>query len=121
MTEVKETIKYTPFRGELEPVTAVRAAEIKLYDNHLEVVNSYDFDVYMPNEESIGHVKNATLIPKHHLIVELTQSWHERDVNKVAHPIVRIMYLDIEEFIHVETEKEAYDIYSRIKRWMLND
>jgi hypothetical protein len=121
VTEIKETIKYTPYRGVLEPVTEVRKAEINLYPNHIEIINSYDYQVYMPSEDSCGYTKNATLIPKPHVIIELTETWHERDTAKTPHPVVRIMYLDIEEFIHVQTQKEAYDIYTKLKLWLLNE
>jgi hypothetical protein len=121
VTEIKETIKYSPYRGELEPITEVRKAEIHLHKNHLEIINSYDYQVYMPTDESCGYTKNATLIPKNLIVAELTETWHERDTNKTPHPTVRIMFLDMEEFIHVQTQKEAYDIYTRIKQWLLNE
>src|SRR5690606_31531038 len=112
---------YTPYLGELEPVTEIRAAEIKLYDKYIEVINSYDYVPYMPEDNTCGYKRNATMIPKHLMTVELTEAWHHRDVKKTPHPVVRINYLDCEDYIDVETEKEAYQIYSKIKNWMLNE
>ena len=121
MTEIKETIKYQPYLGELEPITEVHASEIKIYDKYIEIISSYAYTAYMPEDDTCGYKRNATVIPKHLMTIELTEAWHRRDVKKTPHPVIKISYLDCEDYIDVETEKEAYDIYNRIKRWMLND
>lgn len=116
-----DTIKYTPYLGELEPITEVIAAEVKLYPKHLELIRSYRYDPYLPDADACGYVKAAVCIPRNQLAVELTESWHEKDVKKSAYPTVRVYYANEYDLIHVQTEKEAYDIYSRIKKWMLNE
>ena len=121
MTDVKETIKYNVYRGHLEPVGEVRKSEVHLYQNYMEIIASYDFTPYLDSED-VPYRKYACLIPKSQLAIELTEEWNDQDPDKVAYPVVKIIVEGVlADHIYVKTEKEAYDIYTRIKTWLIND
>jgi len=123
MTDTKKgTIQFTPYRGHLEPVGEVRKAEITLLPNHIEIINSYDFTPYLPEPDDVPYRKYATLLPKSLVAIELTEQWHDKDVDKLASPCVEIFLSGRHaDTIYVETEREAYIIYNRIKNWLINE
>lgn len=119
---VKTTIKFIPYRGSIEPITKVYKTEINLYPNYIEVIQSYDYTPYLPEpDECGGKPRGATMYPKQSVAVEVAASYHQRDTSREEHPTIRILFEDWSETIHIRYEKEAYEIYNRIKLWLLND
>lgn len=113
-------IKYKLFRGPLEPVTSQRKAEVILHPRYLELICDYDFEPYGSNKDGFPYRRYAALIPKESFAAELTEGCHEDDIEKQMNPLIYIYYGGRIESIYVETYDEAYDIYKKIKDWMLN-
>jgi hypothetical protein len=120
MTEVREVIKYTPYLGELEPVSEVRVSEIRLYDNHIESIVDYDFEPYKPEPDEFPYRKYANLVLRNQLSIELTEAAHEKDTEKSCHPAIYLYTSDkVMSIIHLKTWKEAEKIYNKLKNWMI--
>jgi hypothetical protein len=120
LTKPPETINFTPHRGELEPVTETIKSEVNLYENHLELIYNYKFTRYSTKEEA--HTLLALTVTKANLSLGITTRYLDDDPDKRESPVVEI-YVNgsYVETICVETQKEAYKIYEKIKTWMLNE
>lgn len=116
MTETIEKITFNPHRGHLEPMGEVRKAEIKLSENHLELIYDYDFtDVLGVDDKRIA----ALFTHRKDLSFGLSTWYHEEDKDKRAYPRIEI-YLNGSycEYVYLETMEEAYGIYKRLKNWL---
>jgi hypothetical protein len=113
------TVPYKVFRGELEPVTSLRKAEIKFYkDKYLEIIHDYTFqghgDIY-PTDRT-----EAILLTKESISVWLHTAYHDDDAEKIANPKISIYsYGEFLVNLHIETMDEATEIYTKIKNWLI--
>jgi hypothetical protein len=119
LTKIKplDTIKYNVFRGHLEPVVEQTAAEVTLYDGFLEFIYNYTFEDY--DTKTPERRRTALFIRKDHISVGLTSHYHESDPDKKESPRIEIYIQgNYQEFIYLEDEKVAYNIYNKIKHWL---
>jgi hypothetical protein len=109
-----ETLEYKVYRGHLEPIIEQRKAELKFYDNYLEIVVDYDVEVYGGEVE---HIIHAVLINKYEIGVELGEWYSDNDPKKLCYPRLTIQPSNFN--IYVEEMNTATEIYNKIKRWLL--
>lgn len=116
MTHTTEKISFIPHRGPIEPITEVRKSEINLTDNFLELI--YDFSVLVSGIEETRTA--ALLINKKDLSLGLTTWYNEDDKDKNLQPRVELFICGgYQDYIYVETLDEAYEIYKKLKNWLL--
>jgi hypothetical protein len=118
LTKPLETIAYSVYRGKLEPITEQTTAEVNLYKDHLELVYNYKFEKYPSKEET--HRLVALTASKPNISIGITTRYLEEDPNKECSPVVEV-YVNgcyIED-ICVKGEKEAYEIYKKLRTWLI--
>lgn len=111
MVEKVNKIKYKPFRGH-ETILNVRKSEVIFYPNHLEAVLDYDYVAEVDEEPEIFTVRDITLIPKAGLLLTITQGWGDDDS---AYTVAMTTGQD-RVFFWFETEKEAANFYTKIRK-----
>lgn len=110
-------MNWTIYRGKIEPVTKINKADITLYTNHLEIVYDYEF---IPFNASEDRIKSASTWSKNNIsIIEIGEIVHGEDVDNEVVPTVFVKSGNFEERIRCATQKEAENIYLKLREWYL--
>jgi len=113
---------YTPYRGEIEPVTDIRKAEITLHDEYVEVIYSYDYTYMSESGRGPESINSAYLIPKYGLGVSRTESVHALDPDKEDVPMVTFESPCMDAvWIRCKSKKEADNIYLNLRKYLLDN
>lgn len=114
-------IKWTPYRGELEPVTHVTAAEIVFYKDHMEVLLGYDFISLGDGQvKKPDHIRASTMISKSGLSICRSIYTHLYDMNDPNEEMNMIEIYHNGQQTNIYSSNDDQDkIYTAIKKWMM--
>lgn len=117
------TIKYTPYRGKIEPVLDIRKAEVTLHPEYIEVIYSYDYQKYSEEGYTAKESMNsAYLIPRYGTGISRGASTHALDEREEEVPMVTIespCYDSV--WLRCKTNKEADTLYLNLRAYLLEE
>jgi hypothetical protein len=114
------TIKYTPYRGKIEPVNDIRRAEVTLHTEYIEVIYSYDYEKYWEGGTKPESMNAAYLIPKYGTGLSRSASTHSLDETEEEVPMVTIESPCHDSvWIRCKTNKEADGLYLELRKYLL--
>lgn len=114
-----DTVKFTPYRGEIEPVKEVRTAEINFYANAIEVILHYEYVEVTGGEKSDGLVRFAEMMSKGSFSLMIATSSHPEDDERVPTVFLQGSHSDTI-FLKCKNWKEAEKVYDKIKSWLIS-
>lgn len=116
-------IKYIPYRGEIEPITKVHKSDIELNDKFIEVTTYYEFECFDSDtllKKPDTYKEMAFIIKKDVTGVKIDYYTHKEDPSDESYP--RVIVDGICNSIHIWLKDEdVYDIYTKIKNWVLDE
>lgn len=113
-------IKYTPYRGKLEPVTKVHKSDIKFFPEHVEIIYCYEYEPYGSDGGS-DTIQAAYLVPRYAISIMRSATYHIDDPQRELCPLVVVDVAGVPDSItlHCKTNKEADEIYENFKDYLL--
>lgn len=114
-------LTYRPFRGEIEPVTKVHESAIRLLKDYIEVASYYEYEAM--DEDGIVKpdvVKGLDFFPRTGLSITIEGVSHKADKDNKIFSRLKICAMTGEEVFVSATDEEVYELYKKIKNWLLN-
>jgi hypothetical protein len=114
-------ITFTPYRGEIEPITDIRKAEVTLHEDYIEVIYSYDYEKYSESGNKRESMNSAYLIPKYGTGISRGASTHSLDETEEEVPMVTIespCYDSV--WLRCKTNREADNVYLELRKYLLD-
>lgn len=113
-------VKFTPYRGVIEPITVVHCALINLYANLIEVVLHYEFVKVADRLKSDGYVRFAEMFTKGMFSISIgTVSHDEGEDEERVHVVFISAAVPNQVMLRCKDEDEAESVYKAIKKWMI--
>lgn len=112
-------LKYTPYRGKIEPVKMVHKAEFELLNNFIEVTTFYEYDRFDADTMTAIHdvVKGIDFFNKNNVSIQLEYVIHTADTTEELFP--RIKITSGYECTYLWPGEEAFEIYTKLKNWLI--
>ena len=116
-----DVVKFTPYRGTIEPVTKVHAADINFYANLIEVILHYDYIQVADSVKTDERVRFAEMFPRGTFSVSIASIAHEQDEEDERVPAIFISASQPNQVvIRCRKQKEAEEVYQKLKKWMIS-
>jgi len=117
--EPSHSVKFTPYRGEIEPIRQMHRAAINFYADFIEVILDYEYLQVSHNEKTDEHVRFAEILPRGCFSVTLASISHVDALDDEKVPCVFIsMVRDAQTALRCKSQREAEYVYEEIKKWM---
>lgn len=115
------TLKFTPYRGKIEPVTKINKAEVKLFPDYIEVVFNYEFDKFDEGMVRPETTYAAHFIPKYLVSLLRSACYHTEDDSKELCQYVGLDVSGVADTIMLrcKSNKEADELYSELRDYLL--
>ena len=117
-------LKWTTYRGKLEPIIEQHLCKIILHKNHVEVLSSYDYTSTDYNDEfeietTMEVIKFHAVLPRKELALIRTITTHDLDEDKEPINIIQLCHANFEHWIWTGSMKDTNRIFKELRKWML--